>query len=191
MNFDGRRFPFAACGEDVTIFEWVRLLGAERTTVGSHIVIDDFVFFDGRGGATIGDHVHIAGFVSVAGAGEVVLGDFVGLAAGTRLVTGTDRFDGSGLTGPTVPARWRSVERGFVRIGRHAVLGTNVVVHPNVTIGEGAIVGSGSVVTRDLPPWQICVGTPARPVKERPRETILGFERELREEQAADDGTPG
>ena len=60
-------------------------------------------------------------------------------------------------------------------------MGANVVVHPNVTIGEGTIVGSQSLVTRDLPPWSICVGVPARVVRERPRDVIERFEAELRE----------
>jgi galactoside O-acetyltransferase len=177
------RFAFRRVGRDVTIYEWVRILEAERIDVGSHVVIDDFVFIDGSGGVSIGSHVHIASFASIVGGGEVALEDFVGIAGGSRLVSGSDRFDGSGLTGPTIPARWRSVERSHIRIGRHAVLGTNVVVHPGVTIGEGAIVGSNSLVTGDLPPWMICVGTPARPVRERPRDTILASEAELAEHE--------
>ena len=100
-------------------------------------------------------------------------------------MSGSDRFDGSGLTGPTIPERWRSVERRSIEVGRHAVLGTNVVVHPGVKIGDGTIVGSNSLVTRDLPPWTICVGTPAEPVGERPRETMLEYERALLEHESS------
>jgi acetyltransferase-like isoleucine patch superfamily enzyme len=82
-------------------------------------------------------------------------------------VSGTDVMDGSGLTGPTIPDRWRAVRRGSIHIGRHAVMGANVVVHPDVTIGEGTIVGSQSLVTKDLPRWSICVGVPARVVRRR------------------------
>jgi|tagenome__1003787_1003787.scaffolds.fasta_scaffold20661739_2 acetyltransferase-like isoleucine patch superfamily enzyme len=175
----GARFPFRSCGEDVTIYEWVRILDPERIDVGSHVVVDDFVFIDGGGGIAIGSHVHIASFASLVGGGRIVLEDFVGIAGGSRLVSGSDRFDGSGLTGPTIPDRWRSVSRETIHVGRHAVLGTNVVVHPGVTIGAGTIVGSNSLVTRDLPPWTICVGTPAQPVRERPSETMLAYEAEL------------
>jgi galactoside O-acetyltransferase len=71
------------------------------------------------------------------------------------------------------------VSRGTIRIGRHAVLGANTVVHPNVTIGEGTIVGSQSLVTKSLPPWTICVGTPARVLRERASETIGQYEQAL------------
>jgi acetyltransferase-like isoleucine patch superfamily enzyme len=181
--FDGRRFPFRACGDDVRIYEWVRVLDPERISIGSHVIVDDFVFLDGGDGLSIGSYVHIAGFVSIVGGGEVVLEDFSGLSAGCRLVSGTDVADGSGLTNPTIPDPWRAVERSFVRLGRHALLGTNVIVHPGVTIGEGAVVGSNSLVTRDIEPWTVAVGSPARPVKERPRETMLRYERELLESQ--------
>jgi galactoside O-acetyltransferase len=179
-DFDGRRFGFRSCGDDVVIYEWVRVLDPERITVGSHVIVDDFVFLDGGESLSIGSHVHIASFASIIGGGTVVLGDFAGLATGVRLVSGTDIMDGSGLTGPTIPDRWRAVQRGTIRIGRHAVLGANVVVHPNVAIGDGTIVGSQSLVTKDLPPWSICVGTPARVVRARPSETMTEYERALR-----------
>ena len=178
------RFAFAACGHDVTIYEWVRILDPERIEVGSHVIVDDFVFIDGGGGVSIGSHVHIASYASLTGGGSIVLEDFVGISGGSRLVSGTDSFDGSGLTGPTIPDRWRAVDRGHIRVARHAVLGTNVVVHPGVTIGAGTIVGSNSLVTRDLPPWTICHGTPAKPVRERPSAKILEYERALGEHEA-------
>lgn len=178
--FDGRRFPFERCGENVTIYEWVRVLAPEHISIGDQFIVDDFVFLDGKGGVEIGSFVHVAGFVSMIGGGRLTLGDFCGIAAGSRLVTGTDRADGSGLIGPTVPEDLRSVHRGSITIGEHAFVGTNVVVHPDVTIGEGAVVGSGSVVTRDLEPWTVDVGAPARRVKDRPRDTNLEYAERVR-----------
>lgn len=184
--FDGRRFPFAACGHDVTIYEWVRVLAPERIEIGDHVIVDDFVFLDGKGGVVIGSHVHIAGFVSLVGGGALELGDFCGLSAGSRVVTGTDLADGSGLIGPTVAGDLRAVRRGRIVIGEHAFVGTNAVVHPDVTIGAGAVVGSGAVVTRDVEPWTINVGIPARPVGQRESETILRFaERQRAADRAA------
>lgn len=177
--FDGRRFSFAACGDDVTIYEWARVVGAERTRIGNHVIVDDFVFLDGGVSLDIGSYVHVAAYVSIMGGATCVVGDFVGLCAGVRIVTGTDDFMGTGLTNPTTPDEFRSVHRGRVEIGRHVLVGVNSVVLPDVTIGDGAVVGAGSVVTRDLPPWTVCLGSPARPVKDRPRERILQLEAEL------------
>ena len=68
---------------------------------------------------------------------------------------------------PVTAQGWR--DDGPLRVGRNAWIGMGACVLPGVTIGEGCIVGAGSVVTRDLPPFTLCVGNPARVVRERPR----------------------
>lgn len=169
----------ARFGDDVRVYEFVRILDPHKVSIGSHVIIDDFVMLQGGTGVTLGDHVHIASFVSLTGGGSASIGNHCGLATGSRVLTGTDLFDGSGLTGPTVPLELRSVVRSTVTMGDHAVVGANAVIHPGVTIGEGAIVGSGSVVLHDLEPWTINVGAPARAIRERPRERILEAASEL------------
>ncbi|WP_198526397.1 CatB-related O-acetyltransferase [Halarcobacter anaerophilus] len=54
-----------------------------------------------------------------------------------------------------------------VEIGNDVWLGHNVVVMGNVTIGDGAVIGSSAVVTKDIPPFAIAVGNPARVIKYR------------------------
>jgi galactoside O-acetyltransferase len=176
---DLARAGVAGFGEDVRIYPLTRLTQPERITAGSHVLVDDFVFLQGGQGLRIGSYVHIAAFASVTGGGEAAIGDFCGIASGARILTGSDRFDGSGLIGPTVPPQLRSVERCKTVLGAHAFVGANAVVHPGVSIGEGAIVGSGSVVLADVAPWTVNVGAPARPVGQRPSELILARAREL------------
>ena len=57
-----------------------------------------------------------------------------------------------------------AVLAGAVRVGRNADIYTGAVVLPRVTIGEGAVVGAGAVVLRDVPPGEVVVGNPARPI---------------------------
>jgi acetyltransferase-like isoleucine patch superfamily enzyme len=163
----------ARFGDSVRIHELVRIIDPGKIAIGNHVIIDDFVMLQGGTGVALGDHVHIASFVSLTGGGSATLGNHCGIATGARVLTGTDLFDGSGLTGPTVPLELRSVVRSTVTMGDHAVIGANAVVHPGVTIGEGAIVGSGGVVLNDLEPWTINVGVPARAIRKRPRDRIL------------------
>lgn len=58
---------------------------------------------------------------------------------------------------------------GAIEVGDGAWLGAGVAVLRGVRIGSGAVVGANSVVTRDVPPWTISVGAPARVVGHRQR----------------------
>jgi len=53
-----------------------------------------------------------------------------------------------------------------VRIGNHVWIGSRVTILKGVTIGDGSIVAAGSVVTRDVPPYSLVAGNPAKVVKE-------------------------
>lgn len=63
-----------------------------------------------------------------------------------------------------------AAEGGRVVIGRHAWLSTRSIVLPGVTVGEGAVVAAGAVVTRDVAPYQVVGGIPAKVIAERPRD---------------------
>jgi len=70
------------------------------------------------------------------------------------------------------PVEARAVEPGMeadspVRIGDGAWLGMHAIVLKGVAIGEGAVIGAGSVVTRDVPPFAVACGSPARVVSRR------------------------
>ena len=61
----------------------------------------------------------------------------------------------------------RHYSRGKVRLKKGAYIGANTVICKPVTIGEYAIVGAGSIVTKDIPPYEIWAGNPARFIKKR------------------------
>jgi len=173
----------AACGPHTKIFRGCRLVGAERIELGDYSQIDEGVWIFAGEQVQIGSHVHMAFASSISGGGRCVLHDFVGIGAGVRLITGTDLIDGVGLTNPTIPDSFRSVHRGAIEVGAHAVVFTNSVVLPDVTIGEGAVIAAGSLVHRNLAPWGIYAGTPLVQVGIRPRETVLRLSEELRAQE--------
>ena len=171
------------CGTDVRIAETVVIKYPDLVSIGNHVAIDDFCCIST--GLEIGDYVHISPLCSIIGGrkSRCVLREFSGLSAGCRLVCGSDEYNGTGLTNPTVPAAYHcELKIAPVTLEKHVILGTNCVVHPGVTVGEGAAVGSCTLITRDLDPWMVYVGVPAKPVRERPRDQIIEMEERLRRE---------
>lgn len=128
---------------DSIIYWKARFFGHSGLSIGHHSIIGDGAFLDMRNGITIGDHVNIASEVRIWTAEH----DIESLSLAT--------------TG------------GAVVISDRAFLGSRVTVLPGVTIGEGTVVGAGAVVTKDLPAWTVCFGTPARPVRERRRDEYV------------------
>ena len=120
--------------------------------------------------------------------GEVTIGDFVRLANGTKIFSSANtyrmpeepdraqdntslRLTKSAARGDTQQEDLQYIECAPVVIKEYAYLGSNCVVLPGVSIGRGAMIGSGAVVTKDIPPYAIAVGVPAKVVKYR---TVAG-----------------
>jgi acetyltransferase-like isoleucine patch superfamily enzyme len=59
---------------------------------------------------------------------------------------------------------------GEVVIDDYVVIGTRVTILPGVHIGKGAVVATGAVVTKDVPPYMLVGGVPAKPIRERSKD---------------------
>lgn len=62
-----------------------------------------------------------------------------------------------------------------VEIGNRVWIGSNVIILPGVHIGEGAVCCAGCVVTKDIEPFSVVAGIPARKVGERPKDLRYNF----------------
>lgn len=175
-----QKLNFFQIGQDVTIWEKAQIVNPEVISIGDSVIIDDFVFLMGGKKTLIGSFVHIATFTSIAGGGELIMDDFTTLSHGVRLFTGTDDYSGEFLTNSSVPHPYRQAIRSFVHLKKHTIVGANSVILPGVTIGEGVAVGSNSLVKKDCEPWTIYAGTPAKPIKNRPKDKIIELEEQLR-----------
>jgi galactoside O-acetyltransferase len=170
---------FKSCGDNVKIFNPTTLIEPSKFTIGSDVIISEYCHIYGGLGVSIGDFVHISANVCVGGGGKLTVGSFVNISAGAHLITGTDSVMGEGLVGAACPLKFRQVNRSFIILEDYSWVGTNATVLPGITIGEGAVVGAGSVVTKDIEPWTIVVGNPARPVRIRPKDKIINLSKEL------------
>jgi galactoside O-acetyltransferase len=122
---------------------------------------------EGGEGVTIGRWVHIASFAHInIGGGQVTLGDGSAYASGAKVLGGSNDKAGVSMSA-SAPPEMQVVMRAKTVIGRNAFLGVNAVVMPGVTVGDGAVIGAGAVVTRDVPPYEIWAGIPARKIGER------------------------
>jgi maltose O-acetyltransferase len=89
--------------------------------------------------------------------GGLHIGRQVSISSGVWLVTGSHDLNARGFRAFFQP----------ITIGDYAWLGSRATILAGVTVGEGAVVMAGAVVTRDVPPYAIVGGVPARQVGER------------------------
>jgi galactoside O-acetyltransferase len=160
---------FARVGRDVQVFSGALILKPEMIELDDGVRIDDFCRIEGGMGLKIGKYVHIASYASISGGGQADIGDYCGISQGARLITGTGHpFEGH-FAVPPPSDDVAHIVRGRLVLGRYTFLGVNAVVMPNITIGEGAVVGAAAVVTKDIEPWRVVVGIPARVIRVRTR----------------------
>lgn len=93
------------------------------------------------------------------------------------------------------PPEARATEPGLERdapvsIGDYVWIGMNCLILKGVSIGEGAMIGAGSVVTRDVPPFCLAVGAPARVLRRLARRTPCPVQKAGEPEMDAGRGTP-
>ena len=88
---------------------------------------------------------------------EIVIGDHVAVGPGVALCSAG--HDHSTLDLADVGAT--------IRVGNSSWIGAGALIIPGVEIGEGAVVGAGSIVTRNVAPWTIVAGNPAKPIGKR------------------------
>ena len=159
--YDGaalRAAGIGAAGRNVRMHRHANVYGLERIFLGDDVEIDAYVSLIATGEIRIGSNVHIGSYCHLSGGEGITMDDFSGLSQGVRIYTRSDDYSGRALTNPTVPHDLRTITRGAVRLGRHAVVGANSVILPGVEIGEGSAVGALSLVKESLPPWGLWAG---------------------------------
>ncbi len=138
----------------------LRASDAKRVGVGCYY-LDEIVWLNGDQ-IELGDRVAFNHGCFVNGYGGLAIGD--GTIVGPRTMIHTANHIIDDLDRPIVEQGWTA---GPVHIGAGCWIGMGVCILPGVTIGDGCVIGAGSVVVKDLDPFSVAVGNPARVVRSR------------------------
>jgi acetyltransferase-like isoleucine patch superfamily enzyme len=156
------RLRGARIGPKTSIGSRLVVVRANALRLGSRVEIEHDVFLKTIDGSlTVGDFAFIGRGCEIDVAESVTIGSHTLLAPNVFITDHTHnhakarRLDEQGnRTAPVV-------------IGDDAWIGAHAVVLPGVTVGDGAIVGAGAVVTKDVAPYAIVAGVPARVIGSR------------------------
>ena len=118
------------------------------------------------GEITIGDDVSLNPYVILYGHGNLRIGNKTRIAAQTVIIPANHIY-----ADPLRPIMEQGMSCKGITIGSDVWIGTGVRILDGVNICNGAIIGAGSVVTKDVAPNSIAVGTPARAIAMRGGET--------------------
>src|SRR3989344_1667641 len=124
-------------GKGSIVHMWARFFNPAGITIGDDTIIGDHAFLDGRAPLKIGNHVDIASHVLIYNSEHDV---------------NSEGFD----------PREEPVE-----IGDYVFIGPRAIILPGVKIGKGAVVAAGAVVTKNVAPFEIVGGVPAKKIGER------------------------
>lgn len=135
------------------VFPYKKFSLGENSTIESYCVVNN-----GAGNVIIGDNARV-------GIGTVIIGPVtMGNGSGTGQHVFISGFN-HGYADGTQNSKYQPLDVKGVVIEEEAHIGANSVVLAGVTIGRRCQIGAGSVVTKDIPPFTVAVGNPARVIK--------------------------
>ena len=133
-------------------------------TIGDNCVIYRGVIIDPGtkdGSVVIGDRCSVNPYSVLYGHGGLKIGNDVLIAAHVVIIPANHGIE----IGSTI--RDQPIDSNGITIGNDIWIGANVTILDGVTIGDGAVIGAGSVVTKDITPYSVNVGSPARMTRMR------------------------
>ena len=108
-------------------------------------------------GLHLDDRVAVGWFAELDARGGITIAHDTNISSHVKLITGSHDIDDFEFTADFKP----------IHVGHHCWLGTGVIVLQGVTIGDGAVVAAGAVVTKNIPPYEIWGGVPAKFIRKR------------------------
>lgn len=144
----------------------VEIVGPERVRLGRQVTLSGNAYVNAtgpRGSVRIGDETHVDQFCVLYGQGGLAIGARCAIASGVIIYSQTNQY----AHDPAGPILDQPVIYAPVTIGDDVWIGARAVILPGVTVGDHAVIGAGAVVRRDVPPWAIAAGVPAKIIGDR------------------------
>jgi len=189
INYPYYKLSFHNMGKNVYISRKSHIEYKKNISLGDNVIIEDYAYLrvdlhnNSQSEIVIGDNTHIhaftiirtyGGFVKIGrncsinsfcalfGHGGLEIGDYVRIAYHTIIVPFNHGFERT-----DIPIYLQPGSAKGIKIEDDVWIGANVVITDGVTIHKGAVIGAGAVVTKDIPPYSIAVGVPARVIRKR------------------------
>ena len=135
----------------------------DSTFVMHHTMLHVFNFRNlPQAGITIGSNCFIGEFNVVRGQGGVRIGNGVYTGPMVQIVAVNHVYQD-----PKRPIREQGITAQGIVIEDDVWIGAGATIVDGVTVGQGSVIGAGAVVTSNMPPFSIAVGTPAKPIRDR------------------------
>jgi len=166
------KIGFASIGKNVHISRNASFYGVDKIHIGNNVRIDDFCILSGN--IKVGSNIHISAYCALYGSYGIELCDYSGMSPRSIIFSASDDFSGDSLIGPLVAKEYQKIIGGKVTLSRFCQLGAASIVLPNCELKEGAVTGAMTLVTKDLEPWTIYGGAPAKALKKR-KKNLLNF----------------
>ena len=132
------------------------IIPSKKITLGKKSVIEDYTIINnGMGDIFIGDYTHVTSRVKLVG--PVTLGNYVTIGSGAQITGLTHNY-----LDVTRPIAKQGVTPNRTVVEDDAWIGGNSCINQGITIGTHSIIASGSVVTKNVPPYSVVGGNPAR-----------------------------
>ncbi|WP_370793821.1 acyltransferase [Bacteroides stercorirosoris] len=132
------------------------IIPSKKIIIGKKSVIEDYTIINnGMGDIFIGDYTHVTSRVKLVG--PVTLGNYVTIGSGAQITGLTHNY-----LDVTRPIAKQGVTPNRTIVEDDVWIGGNSCINQGITIGTHSIIASGSVVTKNVPPYSVVGGNPAR-----------------------------
>ena len=148
-------------GKSLILYRYI-LLKSLVNKAGDNIIVQHSTYITYLEGLSLGSNISINEFCSIGARGGLEIGDNVSIAHRTTILTESH----------VIPSKDQNIkDSGIVfkktKIGSDVWIGAGVIITAGIVVGDGAVIGANSVVTRDVDPYTIVAGSPAKLIRKR------------------------